>query len=75
MGRDWEGIMIFGRSSEGEGLGIAYLQSQIFTKLSLPPVTKRLLTPGSGLLLTKLPGLVAGAQLTALTPSPCAGKI
>lgn len=48
----------------------SYAQSQIFTKLSLPPVTNLLLMPGSGLLLIILPGAAAGAQLTALTPSP-----
>lgn len=52
-----------------------HFQSQIFTMLSLPPVTNRLFAPGSGLLLTRLPGLAAGAQLTELTPNPCAGKI
>lgn len=53
----------------------SYAQSQIFTRLSLPPVTNLLLMPGSGLLLIILPGAAAGAQLTALTPSPWAGKI
>lgn len=48
----------------------SYVQSQIFTKLSLPPVTNLLLMPGSGLLLIILPGAAAGAQLTAFTPSP-----
>lgn len=46
------------------------LQSQIFNRLSLPPVTSRRFAPGSGLLLTKLPGAAAGAQLTELTPDP-----
>lgn len=49
-----------------------YLHSQIFTKQSLPPVTNRLPTVLSPVLLTKLPGLALGAQLTLLTPSPCA---
>lgn len=52
-----------------------YFQSQIFTKLSHPPVTNRRLAPGSGLVLTKLPGAAAGAQLTELTPNPCAKNI
>lgn len=52
-----------------------YFQSQIFNKLSHPPVTNRRLAPGSGLLLTKLPGAAAGAQLTELTPVPCAKNI
>ena len=54
---------------------LAYLHSQIFTKLSLPPVTNLLTLPASGLLLTKLPGTALGAQLTLLTPNPCAGNI
>ena len=54
---------------------IAYFQSQIFTTQSLPPVTNLLLPPSSGLLLTKLPGIIAGAQLTAFTPMACAWKI
>lgn len=51
------------------------LQSQIFKRLSHPPVTNRRFAPGSGLLLTKLPGAAAGAQLTELTPNPCAKNI
>ena len=57
-----------------------YLYSQILTTPSLPPVTNFLTPPAPlpstpGLLDTRLPGCVAGAQLTALTPWPCAGKI
>lgn len=45
--------------------------------LSLPPVTNLLTFPlaGPGLLLTREPGVVEGAQETELTPIPCAGKI
>jgi len=53
----------------------AYFQSQTLTRQSLPPVTNLLLCPRSGLLLTKLPGIIAGAQLTAFTPIACAWKI
>lgn len=53
----------------------AYFQSQTLTRQSLPPVTNLLLCPSSGLLLTRLPGIIAGAQLTAFTPIACAWKI
>lgn len=47
-------------------------KTQILSKLSQPPVTNRLTPadPGPGVLLTMLPGAVAGAQETELTPSP-----
>ena len=48
------------------------LQSQILTRQSLPPLTNLLIAPFSGFALTKLPGRALGAQLTLLTPSPCA---
>lgn len=38
--------------------------------LSLPPVTNRLTPAALGLLLTRLPGTIDGAQLTAFTPAP-----
>ena len=67
------------KGEKGKGNGQAgkkpYLHSQIFTAQSLPPVTNLLTRPTSGSLLTKLPGCAAGAQLTAFTPNPCAGKI
>lgn len=50
----------------------SYLQSQILSRQSLPPLTNRLRAPFSGFALTKLPGLALGAQLTLFTPSPCA---
>lgn len=59
----------------GVGRRTSYFQSQILTRLSLPPVTNLLAAPALGVVLTKLPGAIAGAQLTALTPRPCAGKI
>ncbi len=54
-----------------------HLQSQILTKQSLPPVTNLLLPPPApgGAAATRLAGAIAGAQLTALAPMPCAGKI
>ena len=59
--------------------GLAYFQSQILTRLSLPPVTKRRSGCGPPAWLleeeTRLPGMVAGAQETPLAPMPCAGKI
>ena len=60
---------------QGRVKEISYFQSQILIRLSLPPVTNLRTAPAFGVLLTKLPGAIAGAQLTALTPSPCAGKI
>lgn len=50
---------------------------QILIKLSEPPVTNRRLpvAPGPGALLTMLPGVVAGAQETELTPRPWAGNV
>lgn len=59
----------------------AYLYSQILITPSLPPVTNLLTPPpvplpsNPGLFDTRLPGCVAGAQLTALTPCPCAANI
>lgn len=52
-----------------------YLESQILTALSLPPVTNLRTWPCPGVALTILPGEATGAQLTALTPIPCAWKI
>lgn len=60
-------------ASRGKTAGMMIVtdfQSQIFNRLSHPPVTNRRFAPGSGLLLTKLPGAAAGAQLTELTPAP-----
>jgi hypothetical protein len=52
------------------------LNSQILTWQSLPPVTNLLNDGVAGpLALVSAPGAMAGAQLTALTPMPCAGKI
>ena len=57
-----------------EGRRRSYFQSHIFTKQSLPPLTNLLAALLSWLpaALTKLPGRLAGAQLTLFTPRPCA---